>query len=571
MMARAGISLVLGLVLVACAGPTAVAPRGTPIVTRATPQNEPLSRYAVWVDYLVEPAGELPQQARTELRSALQQTLWSEGPWAAMLDNDQEAERLERHRPDLTRLRLVPRVVQDYSIRRTYVLDVLSAVTYFIMPAPSWGEVSVRLEVDVLDRAGQPLCASVTSRVEASHGTIMAGWIRDDQVELALQRAYGEAMSRVARGVAECVLLEAARAARAQRTPPAEAIAVASPAPLTRTASVALPVSTASVALAATSTPATAPGPSASALSASATSTGAPDSTAWRRMASSSALAAAYAYVPHDEPIFLPPDGFDILTRPLSRDDQGFLGRYLGALGGVEVAAFRGGARVESRTRTANAADELVGSGEAVASGYRLSFYRPPDRTGFFFPPSAGLLWEDITITGFREEVPLARAGDIPAVASDPASGARVDLGEPLSYDLRLRSAYVGQGLGLNLVAGDETFQLFFTLHGHINLLEVRYVEVELGPNTISGVSVVPFRSLGLGGQLGVVWPEAHLALRAMFSTELYFEFAFPEEVEFQASTRYVPEKDVFERERAFVTGASLNTFNGQISAIVLF
>lgn len=566
MMARAGISLVLGLVLAACAGPTAVAPRGTPIVTRATPQNEPLSRYAVWVDYLVEPAGELPQQARTELRSALQQTLWGEGPWAAMLDNDQEAERLERQRPALTRLRLVPRVVQDYSVRRTYVLDVLSAVTYFIMPAPSWGEVSVRLEVDVLDRAGQPLCASVTSAVEASHGTIMAGWIRDDQVELALQRAYGEAMSRVARGVAECVLREAARVARAQRTPPAEAIAVASPAPLVRTGSVALPVSTASVALAATSTPATTPVPSASA-----TSTGAPDSTAWRRMASSSALAAAYAYVPHDEPIFLPPDGFDILTRPLSRDDQGFLGRYLGALGGVEVAAFRGGARVESRTRTANAADELVGSGEAVASGYRLSFYRPPDRTGFFFPPSAGLLWEDITITGFREEVPLARAGDIPAVASDPASGARVDLGEPLSYDLRLRSAYVGQGLGLNLVAGDETFQLFFTLHGHLNLLEVRYVEVELGPNTISGVSVVPFRSLGLGGQLGVVWPEAHLALRAMFSTELYFEFAFPEEVEFQASTRYVPEKDVFERERAFVTGASLNTFNGQISAIVLF
>lgn len=567
MIARAGISVVLALGLLACSGPSAVAPRGAPIVARLTPQNEALSRYALWVDYLVEPAGELPQQARTELRSALQQALWGEGPWAAMLDNDQEAERLERHRPDLTRLRLVPRVVQDYSVSRTYVLDVLSAVTYFITPAPSWGEVSVHLEVDVLDRAGQPLCASVTSKVEASHGTVMAGWIRDDQVELALQRAYGEAMSRVSRGVAECVALEAARVARIQlRGAPTGTVVGAS---LAADTSTTVHAGTASVAMTGTDTPtvsvvAVVPPPVV-------TSTPAPDSTAWRRLASSSALAAAYEYVPREEPIFLPPDGFDILTRPLARDDQGFLGRYLSSLGGVEVAAFRGGARVESRTRTANAVDELVGSGEAVASGYRLSFYRPPDRTGFFFPPSAGLLWEDITITGFREEVPLARSGDIPAVASDPASGARVDLGEPLSYDLRLRSAYVGQGIGLNLVAGDDTFQLFFTLHGHLNLLEVRYVEVELGPNTISGVSVVPFRSIGLGGQMGVVWPEAHLALRAMFSTELYFEFAFPEEVEFQASTRYVPEKDVFERERAFVTGASLNTFNGQISAIVLF
>jgi hypothetical protein len=571
MIERAGISLVLGLVLAGCVGPTAVAPRGAPMLAQATPQNEPLSRYVLWVDYLVEPAGELPQQARTELRSALQQTLWGEGLWAAMPEHEQEAERIERQRPELTRLRLVPRVVQDYSVSRTYVLDVLSVATYLLLPAPSWGEVSVRLEIDVLDRAGRPLCASVTSVVEASHGTVMAGWVRDDQLELALQRAYGEAMSRVARGVAECVLLEAARVAREQQT--RATVAVASRAPLTHTASVALPVSTASVALATTSTTEGGPAPANITIATTpvVTSTPAPDSIAWRRLASGSALAAAYEYVPQDEPIFLPPDGFDILTRPLARDDQGFLGRYLSALGGVEVAAFRGGARVESRTRTANATDELVGSGEAVASGYRLSFYRPPDRTGFFFPPSAGLLWEDITITGFREEVPLARSGDIPAVASDPASGARVDLGEPLSYDLRLRSAYVGQGIGLNLVAGDDTLQLFFTLHGHLNLLEVRYVEVELGPNTISGVSVVPFRSIGLGGQMGVVWPEAHLALRAMFSTELYFEFAFPEEVEFQASTRYVPEKDVFERERAFVTGASLNTFNGQISAIVLF
>jgi hypothetical protein len=571
MVERAGISLGLVLVLAGCVGPVAVAPRAAPMALGVTPQNAPLMRYALWVDYLIEPSGELPQQARSELRAALQETLRAEAPWAALLEDEQAAERFERARPELSRVRVVPRVVQEYSVSRTYVLDLVSVATFLMTPAPSWGEVAVRFEADVLDRAGQPLCASVVSAVEASHGSVMAGWARVDQVELALQRAYGEAMSRVSRGVVECVALEAARVARVRmREAPAGAVVQAPLVAHTSTTGVAVdPVGTASVAMATTGT--TAVAVIAAVTPTIVTSTPAPDSTAWRRLASGSALAAAYEYVPQDEPIFLPPDGFDILTRPLARDDQGFLGRYLSALGGVEVAAFRGGARVESRTRTANATDELVGSGEAVASGYRLSFYRPPDRTGFFFPPSAGLLWEDITITGFREEVPLARSGDIPAVASDPASGARVDLGEPLSYDLRLRSAYVGQGIGLNLVAGDDTVQLFFTLHGHLNLLEVRYVEVELGPNTISGVSVVPFRSIGLGGQMGVVWPEAHLALRAMFSTELYFEFAFPEEVEFQASTRYVPEKDVFERERAFVTGASLNTFNGQISAIVLF
>ena len=66
MIARAGISLVVVLVLAGCVGPVAVAPRAAPMALGVTPQNAPLMRYALWVDYLIEPSGELPQQARSD-------------------------------------------------------------------------------------------------------------------------------------------------------------------------------------------------------------------------------------------------------------------------------------------------------------------------------------------------------------------------------------------------------------------------------------------------------------------------------------------------------------------------
>ena len=64
-----------------------------------TPRTEPLMRYALWVDYLQEPTGALPQQSRSELRAALQQTLLAEGPWAALLEVSQAtAARIEPKR-----------------------------------------------------------------------------------------------------------------------------------------------------------------------------------------------------------------------------------------------------------------------------------------------------------------------------------------------------------------------------------------------------------------------------------------------------------------------------------------
>lgn len=546
---------VLALVVIAggCSRLQSVVPAG-PTWMPAGPGG--LTEITAWVEPVVLDADdEVDPAVADQLRWAFASYVRFAAQWAAVIKEPEELEAVRHAVPPRPGVRVAPRVVQRYSVRRTWVLDALSAVTIGYFPlSPSWGEVDVDLVVDVLDPAGRPLCDPVRVRVGASHGTLVLSAVRLDETEEAFRRAYDRAFADAAREVVRRVEdLVNSGVVLAAFAPSPNAVAhagdVAPPAAVSATVTSSLARALASRADLA------------------------PTDHAWRVEAAKSALAAAAEHAARaaPTPIFLPPDGFDILTRPLARDDGSLLWRYLSALGGIEAATFTGGATVESRTRTANASDELVGAGDAQTSGYRFSFYRPPDRTGFFFPPSIGLLWEDITISGFREEVPLARSGDIPAIASDPDSGIPVDVSGALSYDLQLRSAFIGQGLGFDFVAGSDVVQLFITLQGHVNLLEMRYVDVTIGTTRVDGFSVTGVQSLGLGGQLGLTFPALHFAIRGSFTAEWFFDFDYPEPVEFQAAVRYNAEKDVFERERAFVTGASLRTYNAQIALAVVF
>lgn len=267
-------------------------------------------------------------------------------------------------------------------------------------------------------------------------------------------------------------------------------------------------------------------------------------------------------------------EGFRVITRPAtSRGEPSLLARYVGALGGLEGALTGGGARVSSRARTP-AGEERVGEGEATTSGFRLAFFRPPSKTGFFFPPLFGFFSQDIDISGFSDVLPVHQVPNATTVGvrvTDPETFAPVDLGQPLSYSLRLRSGYLGQGLGLNLVVGTDEVELFGTLRLGLNLVELRHTDVTLETARELGWSFAFASSGQLGLQGGLTFPGLHLSVRAAVELEYFRAFAYPRPLEFQASTTWNPEKQVFERARAFVDGAELTTLNWQLSLTYLF
>lgn len=266
--------------------------------------------------------------------------------------------------------------------------------------------------------------------------------------------------------------------------------------------------------------------------------------------------------------------GFRVIARPVdAAPEPGLLRRYLGSLGGLEGAITGGAARVTSSART-EAGEERVGEGNAVTSGFRLAFFRPPSRTGFFFPPLLGFFSQDIDISGFVDAVPVHQvpgAVTVGARVTDPETFTSVDLSQPLSYALRLRSGYLGQGIGLNLVLGTDDVQLFGTLRFGLNLLEVRHTDVSLETKRELGWSAAFVSSGQLGAQAGLTFPDLHLSLRVAAELEYFRSFSYPDPLEFQAATVFNPVKEVYERERVFVDGAEVSTINWQVSATYVF
>ncbi len=279
--------------------------------------------------------------------------------------------------------------------------------------------------------------------------------------------------------------------------------------------------------------------------------------------------------------LWLPERGFRVVAEPVPEPKApAWWWEYLKALGGVEAGLAGGIARVSSNTRNEAGRKETVASGKAVSQGYRISLFNPPKKTGFFYPPRLGFFSQDIEIQGFQDDLSDTNrrtAGTIPAVITDPNNGSPVDVSQPISYFLRLKSGYIGQTLGLNLVLGTDTVQFYGSLSGSLNVFEVRNTQVELQAldgsygDRSEGWSAVFFGSGQATLQGGIVFPKIHLALKVGGEWEFFRDFEYPEELEFQAAATYNPAKQIYERRRAFVEGAQLWTANWQVSAILLF
>ena len=264
-----------------------------------------------------------------------------------------------------------------------------------------------------------------------------------------------------------------------------------------------------------------------------------------------------------------------IQSLPVNQTDDSAFARYLDPLGGLELAQRQGTARVVSRARNSSGELETLGTGEATSQGYRIAFYQPPKTTGYFFPPSLGFLSQTITIAGFEEDIPrtsVSNSEDIPGIITDPSSGDISTLVlNPISYGLELKSLYLGQGIGLNLVLGDEDVQYFVSWQAALNLFELRQTNVEIHTSREQGYSFELAKSINASGQLGVYIPAWHLAFRLSGELEQYLDFDFPEVVDFLGRARFNADKQIFERERIFVEGASFTQLNGQLSVTYVF
>lgn len=452
------------------------------------------------------------------------------------------------YRPQpLVRVQLRAYLHPSEDIDRTYLLDGL-----FVLPGmglwpitPAWGRATVRAHVH-LESEGRHL-EPIILEVSAPFSMVFYAWYRTGPIEEAYRKAYGEAFRELGRRVARRIREDVAPRASVAFVKPRGEASAAQAGAVTATAAVAPP-----------------------------SEEPAPLPVAVPAMEPEVALALRLL-----EPrrIDLPEEGVRIVVEPPERPmPSPGIGLWLGALGGLEVSRTGGVARVSSSANTEFFGLQEVGSGEAITSGWGVSLSRPPDRTGFYWPARAGFFSQDIEIRGFRDDLPALRgqrAGDarrdIAAVATDPRTGELLDAGEPLAYFLRLRSGYVGQGIGFNFVFGGDALQLFATTEASLNALEVRHTDVTIDGNREKGYAVVPFGAFQAAGQIGIAIPALHLAIRASGEVEWFRNFDYPEPLEFRAGLAYNQRKDVLERQRVFVQGASLVTAHGRLSVMVYY
>lgn len=183
----------------------------------------------------------------------------------------------------------------------------------------------------------------------------------------------------------------------------------------------------------------------------------------------------------------------------------------------------------------------------------------------FFIFPTAGFFSLDIDIADMAGDIPLGSvsgAQDIPAIGTDPKTGARIDLGAPNIYSLRLRSGYIGQRVGASFVYGNAAFQFFLTGQVGVNLLEWRYTDVRLGSYKETGHSAKFLHSFAGRGIGGIVYRPWHVMLRCELNGELYREFDYPSPIPFEGKVRFNAQKQAYERPEIKVEAATAYTLN---------
>ncbi|OGQ91065.1 MAG: hypothetical protein A2289_05215 [Deltaproteobacteria bacterium RIFOXYA12_FULL_58_15] len=260
-----------------------------------------------------------------------------------------------------------------------------------------------------------------------------------------------------------------------------------------------------------------------------------------------------------------------LITESASPPFDGFYS-YLKLLGGLEVAAFTGFAEVASSYEDEYGKPVKVAAGSATQQGFRIALYSAPKKTGFFWYPVVGFVWQDVAIGEFRDSWDnYYQPEDIEPICSDPDTGENLDCGAPNVYELSMRSGYAGLRGGWELAVGHSWFVFFASVSLGINLLEFRSLRAVVGTDDATETGFDFVRSGAVGGTVGVSFPKAHLALRLIFEGELYREFEYAHEIPFKGPPAYNSDKQIVERPLRFVQAASLHSFVMQTALAFVF
>ncbi|MBI2061352.1 MAG: hypothetical protein HYT87_16560 [Nitrospirae bacterium] len=414
------------------------------------------------------------------------------------------------------------RIETKIKSRRTWLLDALAVFPGLIVYqpfTPEWGSVTVRMKVGAIDPIGREIYSSFTE-VEAPYDILFWSWFLRRNIEDAFRRAYHETFRAQARALAakHGEFLEALKA------PYAEPVAAG---------------------------------------------------TGWRQIYG--IVKATGMAAPEERRISLEQDGTVYLIQKEEKDDprRAAWRNYVGALGGVRLTTFKGLAGVSSSIRDEDGSgSRVVASGNARSSGYRISLYSTPKKTGLFIYPTVDFMDQTIDIADFRERVPVVQrpdTTDMQGLFSDPDSGVEIDITEPNTYRLNLRSTAVGQRAGFDLVLRLGPVRSFLTAEGGANVLERRWADVRLAQHREIGSQWIWLGSGAVAGRLGFGVPKIHLSVSGTAEWRYYPKFDYPNPIEFRAPVKYNPAKDIFERPRSFVGAASLDTTDFTLSVSYVF
>lgn len=228
-------------------------------------------------------------------------------------------------------------------------------------------------------------------------------------------------------------------------------------------------------------------------------------------------------------------------------------------LGGVEVGGFAGLAQVSAN----KANGDEVASGTALLEGFHLSLYTPPETWGWDLRPTFGVTSENFDIADFDEALPNREPNfgeEVSAQCSDPETGTFEACRQINSYKLNLRSVALGLEGGYHIVRERGHLRPFATAIVGFKVAEFRTATIRIGNQPESSFNQLAFfQAAGGRLDLGVSWPAAHVALRAIASYDLYARFNLDKPAEFAGDVVCDPEFGRCSRERVFIKQTSMN------------